>query len=207
MANHVEPEHHTEEGMVRFFPAKRPVRKTLAGITGSLGLFVVSVKLAIMSFRLGGTGLLPNLERLGLISTAVLAFGSLAFLIHSLRVGKRGLRVDQDGIVERVSWFPLGRVRWNEIFLALPLEDHSIELELRKAYFRRRSVLWRFGFWLNKDSAKSKTIRRPHLLPSCIIPCEVWGWNRDEVHGLLRQGIEQHRLRSTLEAKELEAGG
>ena len=198
MTEEVLPEGPLEEGSVHFQSAGNT---TLRAVAICLVLVMASLWLLLSDGPLGE-------KAFGVLGSVF--FGSVTVIhLFNLARGKKlgGLWVDGDGIVDRTSYSPMGRVYWHEIkaiypinpsFFGIPLPRQGIGLDVRDSYILRRSARIRFKVWLNK-----KVFRAPDIQLSS----GKLRNSRTQVLFVLQRGLRQYELRSISEGKELDPGG
>ncbi|MBT8397358.1 MAG: hypothetical protein HKO65_06460 [Gemmatimonadetes bacterium] len=141
----------------------------------------------------------------------LIVFGSLsASGSYSLLTGRgrnlQGLLIDQSGLSDHSTGYPIGRMTWDEVrevvpfsrsFLGYHRPGHWIGLNVTDAFLDRRSKWTRLQVWMNR-----KLFRMPDLL---ISASNLKG-GRKEIMEEMQGRLTAHQLRAVAEIKELESG-
>jgi len=201
MTDEVLPESPLREDSVHFQSAKSTPQGAVA-----IGLVFVFGSACLLLLD-GPFGLIQKA-----LSTLALVFlGSLTVIhLYNLAKGKElgGLLVDGDGIVDRTSYSPIGRIYWHEIktvypvaksyLPGLPKERLGIGLDVTDSYLQRKTVGIRRNVWMARHVFR--------WMPDILISSITLRGSREEVLQVLQGGLMKHQLHSISRAKELESG-
>ena len=200
MKDEVLPEGPLEEDAVHFQSERRtPLRAVAIG-----SVFVLVSLWLLLSDGLFG------LFQQTVIVLALVFFGFVT-VTHLSHLGKGkalgGLLVDGDGIVDRTTYSPIGRVYWHEIKAIYPVEKTFfpgfstdlpvIGLDVTDSFLQRKPAKIRRNVWWTRHVFRA---------PDIQIPSKTLTASREEILRALEGGLRQYELRSIWEAKQLESG-
>jgi hypothetical protein len=176
---------------------------TFKAVAICLAFILVSLWLLLSGW---GNGLFE--VSLGILGLAF--FGSVTILhLINLAKGQRlgGLLVNGDGIVDRTSYSPVGRVFWSEIKAIYPVRKSFfpgfakdlpvIGLDVTDSYLQRTSAKVRRSIWWTRHIFRA---------PDIQISAKTLNASRETILRVLEDGLRQYELRSISEAKELKSG-